>query len=137
MYWKGRARKGPTFREAVLMHAVARLVLHPHITNIQVSWVKMGRDGVRACLQAGVNDMGGTLMNESITRAAGGEFGQELPPAQMEEIIRSVDRVPFQRTTLYNPAPEKLKEASFQAQELQPIILTPSKRYSRASTAQA
>jgi FO synthase len=137
MYWKGNARKGPTFREAVLMHAVARLVLYPHITNIQVSWVKMGRDGVRACLQAGVNDMGGTLMNESITRAAGGEFGQELPPAQMEEIIRSVDRIPLQRTTLYQPAPAKLKAASFQANELQPIVLTPNKHYARSGKVQA
>jgi FO synthase len=131
IYWKGRARKGPTFREAVLMHAGSRLVLYPHITNIQVSWVKMGREGVKTCLQAGANDLGGTLMNESITRAAGGEFGQELPPAQMEEIIRSIDRIPHQRTTLYGAAPEGQRLASFQAAELQPIELTPSKRYNR------
>lgn len=134
IYWKGRARKGPTFREAVLMHAVARLVLAPHITNIQVSWVKMGEDGVKACLQAGANDMGGTLMNESITRAAGGEFGQELPPARMEAIIRSLGRVPLQRTTRYQQAPEERREASFRAGELQPIVLTPSKRYARSTT---
>lgn len=133
IYWKGRARKGPTFREAVLMHAVARLVLHPHITNIQVSWVKMGADGVKACLRAGANDLGGTLMNESITRAAGGEFGQELPPAQMEDIIRSTGRIPVQRTTLYQPAPEERQAASFQATDLQPIVLTPSKRYTRSA----
>jgi FO synthase len=132
LYWKGRSRKGPTFREAVLMHAIARLVLYPHITNIQVSWVKMGREGVQACLQAGANDLGGTLMNESITRAAGGEMGQELPPAQMEEIIRSIGRIPLQRTTLYKPAPEERRQASFNAPELQPIVLTPSKRYTRA-----
>jgi len=132
IYWKGRARKGPTFREAVLMHAVARLALYPHITNIQVSWVKMGRDGVKACLQAGANDLGGTLMNESITRDAGGEFGQELPPTQMEEIIRSIGRIPFQRTTLYQPAPEGQRAASFHATELEPIILTPSKHYARS-----
>jgi FO synthase len=137
IYWKGRARKGPTFREAVLMHAVARLVLYPHITNIQVSWVKMGREGVKACLQAGANDLGGTLMNESITRAAGGEFGQELPPAQMEEIIRSIGRIPSQRTTIYQPAPEERRVAAFQADELQPIILTPSKRYARSGRQQA
>ncbi|MGH2610970.1 MAG: 5-amino-6-(D-ribitylamino)uracil--L-tyrosine 4-hydroxyphenyl transferase CofH, partial [Tepidiformaceae bacterium] len=76
MYLKGNARPGPTFREAVLMHAVARLALHPHITNIQVSWVKMGAEGARAALNAGANDMGGTLMNESISRAAGAAFGQ-------------------------------------------------------------
>src|SRR5690606_9944341 len=71
------ARPGPTFREVLLMHAVARLVLHPLIPNIQASWVKLGADGVAACLAAGVNDLGGTLMNESITRAAGASHGQE------------------------------------------------------------
>ncbi len=136
MYWKGRARKGPTFREAVLMHAVARLVLYPHITNIQVSWVKMGREGVKACLQAGANDLGGTLMNESITRAAGGEMGQELPPAQMEDIIRSIGRIPLQRTTLYRPAPEERRRAAFKAADLQPIVLTPSKHYARSHVQQ-
>jgi len=131
MFWKGRSRKGPTFREAVLMHAVARLVLYPHITNIQVSWVKMGRKGIQAVLQAGANDLGGTLMNESITRAAGGEMGQELPPDQMEEIIREIGRSPLQRTTLYQPASEERHRASFSASELQPIVLTPAKHYTR------
>jgi FO synthase len=101
IYVKGRARKGPTFREAVLMHAVARLALHPLIPNIQASWVKLGPDGVKACLDAGVNDLGGTLMNESISRAAGASHGQELPPARMEELIRSAARRPRVRTTLY------------------------------------
>jgi FO synthase len=87
MYLKGMARKGPTFRETVLMHAVARLALHPVLTNIQVSWVKLGREGVRLCLNAGANDLGGTLMNESISRAAGTEHGQELPPEDMEALI--------------------------------------------------
>jgi FO synthase len=134
LYWKGRARRGPTFREAVLVHAIARLVLHPQITNIQVSWVKMGRAGVQLCLQAGANDVGGTLMNESITRAAGGELGQELPPEQMEELIRSSGRVPLQRTTLYHPAPEERRRASFAAPTLQPIVLTPSKHSTRHHT---
>ena len=107
LYLKGRARKGPTFREALLMHAVARLVLHPLITNIQASWPKMGPDGAVACLRAGVNDMGGTLMNESISRAAGATFGQEITPAQMEALIRGAGRDPVQRTTLYGrPAAE-------------------------------
>jgi len=75
--------------------------------------------------------MGGTLMNESITRAAGGEFGQELPPERMEEIITSLGRAPQQRTTLYRPAAEERQKAARNAPELQPIILTPSKRYSR------
>jgi FO synthase len=101
IYLKGRARCGPTFREAVLMHAVARLVLHPLIPNIQVSWVKMGPEGVKACLEAGVNDLGGTLMDESISRAAGASHGQEMTPETMERLIRSVGRTPRQRTTLY------------------------------------
>ncbi len=128
VYLKGKARKGPTFREAVLMHAVARLVLHPKITNIQVSWVKMGVDGVKACLRSGANDLGGTLMNESITRAAGGEHGQELPPERMEEIIRSLGREPTQRTTLYGPVPEERRWASFAAPPLLPVVQTPSRR---------
>ncbi len=80
IYLKGRARRGPTFREALLVHAVARLALHPWITNVQASWVKLGLDGAAAALRAGVNDLGGTLMNESISRAAGASHGQELPP---------------------------------------------------------
>ena len=108
VYQQGRARRGPTSREAILMHAVARLVLHPVIQNIQVSWVKMGADGVAACLAAGVNDLGGTLMNESISRAAGTQHGQEMEPARMEAMIRAAGRVPQQRTTLYaNAAAER------------------------------
>ena len=131
IYLKGKARQGPTFREAVLMHAVARLALHPHITNIQVSWVKMGVEGVKACLSAGVNDMGGTLMNESISRAAGAAFGQELPPEEMERTIRFMNRNPRQRTTQYEAAPEERQIASFNASELAPIVLTPVKKYER------
>jgi FO synthase len=118
IFLKGLARPGPTFREAVLMHAVARLALHPHITNIQASWVKLGLAGAQACLRAGVNDLGGTLMNESISRAAGASHGQELPPEGMEEAIRAAGRVPRQRTTLYGtPAPERVA-ASFGAAPL-------------------
>ena len=73
IYLKGRSRLGPTWREAVLMHAVARLALHPVIPNIQCSWVKLGPEGAAACLNAGCNDLGGTLMNESISRAAGAQ----------------------------------------------------------------
>lgn len=132
IYLKGRARKGPTFREAVLMHAVARLTLHPHFTNIQTSWVKMGVDGVKACLQSGANDLGGTLMNESITRAAGGEHGQEFPPEMMDEVIRAIDRIPNQRTTLYGEPAADRQMASFQAAPLLPVVQTPSKRYARS-----
>ena len=115
----GRSRKGPTLRECILMHAIARLVLHPHITNIQASWVKMGPSQAARLLTAGCNDMGGTLMNESITRAAGAGFGQEVGPGEMERLIREVGcgdregrgegrgeegggRVPQQRTTVYD-----------------------------------
>jgi FO synthase len=113
IYLKGRARPGPTFREAVLMHAVARLTLHPHITNIQTSWVKMGPEGVKTCLRAGANDLGGTLMDETITRSAGAVHGQEMTPARMESIIGSLDRVPRLRTTVYGTAPEERRRAAF------------------------
>jgi FO synthase len=113
IYRKGRARPGPTFREAVLMHAVARLVLHPLIPNIQTSWVKMGPQGVTACLRSGANDLGGTLMDESITRAAGASHGQEMTPAEMEALISSLGRTPRQRNTLYQTVPEERYRASF------------------------
>jgi FO synthase len=118
MYLKGHARRGPTFGEMLLMHAVGRLALHPWIENVQVSWVKAGPDGVRAALRSGVNDLGGTLMNESISRAAGAGFGQEFPPEGMEALIRSAGRVPRQRTTLYGDPPEERVRASFGASPL-------------------
>jgi FO synthase len=113
IYLKGRARRGPTFREAVLMHSVARLALHPLLNNIQTSWVKMGPDGVKVCLRAGANDLGGTLMDETITRSAGATHGQEMTPVAMESIIRSIGRVPRQRSTLYADVPEERYRASF------------------------
>ncbi|MGH2610799.1 MAG: 7,8-didemethyl-8-hydroxy-5-deazariboflavin synthase, partial [Tepidiformaceae bacterium] len=79
----------------------------------------------------GANDMGGTLMNESISRAAGAAFGQEFPPERMEELIRAIGRKPVQRTTLYGLAPEDRQIASFHAPELEPIVLTPAKKYER------
>jgi len=131
IYLKGRARRGATWREAVLMHAVARLVLHPVITNIQTSWVKMGSEGAAFCLQAGANDLGGTLMNESITRAAGAVHGQEMPPASMEAVIRGLGREPRQRTTLYGDAPTERRAASFAALPLTDPINTPARRWER------
>jgi FO synthase len=118
MWLRGQARSGPTFGETLLVHAVARLALHPWITNIQVSWVKLGAQGVAAALRAGVNDLGGTLMNESISRSAGAEHGQEFPPESMEELIRSAGRIPRQRTTLYGDVPEERRLASFGAAPL-------------------
>ena len=101
IYVHGRSRRGPTFREAVLMHAVARLALYPVIKNIQASWVKMGSDGVVTCLQAGANDVGGTLMNESITKSAGAVHGQEFSPSVLRGLIGKVGRVAQQRSTTY------------------------------------
>jgi FO synthase len=121
IYRKGNARRGPSFREAVLMHAVARLVFNGLIDNIQTSWVKMGAQGVRACLNAGANDLGGTLMNESITRAAGSGFGQEWPPAVMVARIREMGRVPRMRDTLYRDVSNERSRAAFAAPELIPV----------------
>src|SRR5829696_3601937 len=118
IWLKGRARSGPTFGESLLLHAVARLALHPEITNIQVSWVKLGPEGVAAALGAGVNDLGGTLMNESISRSAGAQHGQEMPPEAMEQLIRANGRRPRQRTTLYADAPAERRAASFAAAPL-------------------
>jgi FO synthase len=130
----GASRTGPTWRETLLMHAVARLVLNPVLSNIQASWVKLGRDGARACLDAGVNDIGGTLMNESISRAAGTEHGQEFPPADMAALIRAAGREPAQRTTLYaRVAPELARWKD--ALPLAALELTPLRR--RTSTQQA
>ena len=123
IYLKGRARRGPTFREAVLMHAVARLALHPVLTNIQTSWVKMGPEGVKVCLESGANDLGGTLMDETITRSAGAVHGQEMTPERMESIIRSIGRVPRQRTTVYGEAPEERYAASFASRREAPAII--------------
>ncbi|HET7483111.1 MAG TPA: 5-amino-6-(D-ribitylamino)uracil--L-tyrosine 4-hydroxyphenyl transferase CofH, partial [Actinomycetota bacterium] len=101
IYLQGRSRRGPTFDEALKMHAVARIALHPYIRNIQVSWVKMGLEGAKLALQVGANDLGGTLMNENISRAAGASHGQEISVADIERSVRSIGRIPRQRTTLY------------------------------------
>jgi len=118
IYLKGRSRPGPTFREAVLMHAVGRLALHPLIPNVQASWVKLGEEGLRACLEAGVNDLGGTLMDESISRAAGASHGAEMTPQRLEAIGLAAGRRPRQRTTGYDDAsPERHARALAAAQE--------------------
>ena len=103
--WRsGRARSGPVFREALLMHAIARLALGPWITHVQTSWVKMGPEGATLALRAGADDLGGTLMNESITRAAGGANGQEMTVDRMDALAAAAGRRTWQRTTLYRPA---------------------------------
>jgi FO synthase len=131
IYFKGCARRGPTWREAILMHAVARLLFHSILPNVQVSWVKMGIEGAKACLQAGANDLGGTLMNESISRAAGAEHGQETSPEQMDAIIVSIGRSPEQRTTLYQKASEGQKKLSYSSEPLSRVIQTPARRRAR------
>ncbi|HZF57705.1 MAG TPA: 5-amino-6-(D-ribitylamino)uracil--L-tyrosine 4-hydroxyphenyl transferase CofH [Rubrobacter sp.] len=106
LFLQGRSRKGPTFAESLKMHAVGRISLYGYIDNVQVSWVKMGLEGAKACLNAGCNDLGGTLMNENISRAAGASHGQEMLPAELEAMIREAGRTPRRRTTLYG-APER------------------------------
>jgi FO synthase len=115
LFLQGRSRKGPTFAEAVKMHAVARIALHGYIDNVQVSWVKMGTEGAKVCLQAGCNDLGGTLMNENISRAAGASHGQEMLPEELEQMIRKIGRTPRRRTTLYE-TPDKAPSEYSQAQ---------------------
>ena len=132
LYLKGKSRRGPSFREALLMHAVARLVFHGRIDNIQASWVKMGRDGVAACLNAGCNDLGGSLMNESITRAAGASYGQEWPPTQIEQAITALGRVPRMRTTAYEDAPGERRDIAHRASCLLEIENTPANKLQRS-----
>jgi FO synthase len=110
IYLKRQSRPGPTFREALLIHAVARIAYHGLIDNIQVSWVKMGADGVRQALLAGVNDLGGTLMDENISRAAGASHGQMMEADEFRAIVEPLGRRLEQRSTLYGrthtePAP--------------------------------
>jgi 7,8-didemethyl-8-hydroxy-5-deazariboflavin synthase CofH subunit/7,8-didemethyl-8-hydroxy-5-deazariboflavin synthase CofG subunit len=101
IFLKGRSRRGPTFREAVLMHAVARLHYATLIDNIQVSWVKMGVAGSRRILQAGANDLGGTLMDENISRAAGATHGQAMDVDTLRDLVAPLGRPLYQRSTLY------------------------------------
>ncbi|AIT81429.1 5-amino-6-(D-ribitylamino)uracil--L-tyrosine 4-hydroxyphenyl transferase CofH [Novosphingobium pentaromativorans] len=101
---RGQARSGPSYRETMLMHAIARLALHGAIDNIQASWVKLGEQGAIAALKAGANDLGGVLMDESITRAAGGANGQVFDTDKMHETARAAGRHARRRTTLYGAA---------------------------------
>ncbi|HEX3621050.1 MAG TPA: 5-amino-6-(D-ribitylamino)uracil--L-tyrosine 4-hydroxyphenyl transferase CofH [Acidimicrobiales bacterium] len=101
IYLQGRARQGPTFREALLMHAVARIAYAGSVDNIQVSWVKLGAEGARQLLAAGANDLGGTLMDENISRAAGAAHGQRMDEAAFRAVVEPLGRPLEQRTTLY------------------------------------
>ncbi|RKQ86760.1 FO synthase subunit 1 /FO synthase subunit 2 [Solirubrobacter pauli] len=111
IYLKRSARRGPTFRETLLMHAVGRIAYHGQIDNIQASWVKIGMGGLRQLLQAGVNDAGGTLMNENISRAAGASHGQSLDEVALAQLTTTLGRPLAQRTTLYGRVEEELAAA--------------------------
>ena len=121
MYRQGRSRGGPSYRETLLMHAVPRLVFNGCIENIQTSWIKMGIEGALQALQAGANDLGGSLMNESITRAAGAEHGQEWHPAAIEQQLLQWQRIPRMRTTLYRDAPASQRARAMTAKALTPV----------------
>jgi FO synthase len=99
----GKSRPGPTWDEVILMHAVARIAFLGLIDNIQASWVKLGLDGAETLLQSGCNDMGGTLMDESISRAAGAAHGTEVSVADFQNVISDLDRHPVRRSTTYQP----------------------------------
>jgi FO synthase len=102
IYLQGRSRPGPTWDECVLIHAVARIAFDGLIPNIQASWVKLGLEGGGRLLAAGCNDIGGTLMNESISRASGASHGQLATPEELEATIRRAGRVPARRNTVYD-----------------------------------
>ncbi len=131
MFRRGQSRMGPTFREVLLMHAVSRLVLHPWIANIQTSWTKLGETGAVACLDAGANDVGGTLMNESISRAAGASHGQELRPEAIEAMLEGIGRTPRQRTTLYADAPDAQKRRAASPADLEDVVNRPAVDFQR------
>lgn len=101
LYQLGGARPGSSLREDLIVHALARLLFHGWIPNIQVSWVKLGFHGALACLEAGANDFSGTLMEESISKSAGATFGECVWPEEFRAMIRSIGRVPAERTTTY------------------------------------
>jgi FO synthase len=101
IFLAGSARPGPTFDDTLRMHAVARILLDGVIHNIQVSWVKLGAGACQQILQAGANDFGGTLMEETISRMAGAEWGIEMTPERFDDAIRAIGRIPAVRTTTY------------------------------------
>jgi FO synthase len=114
------------------MHAVARLVLSPLVRNVQVSWPKLGEGGAALILRAGANDLGGTLMNESISRAAGASYGQEFAPEKMDQLIEGIGRAPRHRTTLYRAPPAERIEHSYAAAPLAENVYRPAAAYKSA-----
>lgn len=106
IYLQKKARRGPTFREALLMHAIGRITYRGWIDNIQASWVKLGQDAIPQLLAAGCNDLGGTLMDENISRAAGASHGQLMTASEFRSLVEPLGRPVEQRTTLYGRAPQ-------------------------------
>ena len=104
IYLQKQARRGPTFRETLLMHSIGRIAYLGLIDNVQVSWVKIGAEGAKQILMAGANDLGGTLMDENISRAAGAQHGQGLVERDFRDIAEPLGRVLRQRTTSYDEA---------------------------------
>ncbi|MCC6202292.1 MAG: 5-amino-6-(D-ribitylamino)uracil--L-tyrosine 4-hydroxyphenyl transferase CofH [Gammaproteobacteria bacterium] len=137
LYLKGRSRGGPTLRETVLMHAVARLVLQPLLDNIQASWVKLGPEGMKLCLEAGANDYGGTLMDERISRAAGASHGEAMTRREIESAIRSLGRIPRQRGTLYDAVSDERRAQARRHGDsnarIQPTVIDISSPWHRAT----
>jgi 7,8-didemethyl-8-hydroxy-5-deazariboflavin synthase CofH subunit len=129
LFHEGAARPGATRREHLIIHAVARLLLDGWIKNIQVSWVKMGFEGSLACLDAGANDFSGTLMEESISKMAGADFGEYVAPEEFRAMIRRIGRVPAERTTTY-----KIRQL-FPAEDSSDVI-TPRLRLTNAPSHQ-
>ncbi|MDQ1454827.1 MAG: synthase [Actinomycetota bacterium] len=126
IFIQGKARRGPTFREVILMHAVGRIAYRDTIPNVQASWVKCGIGGTRQVLQAGANDLGGTLMDENISRAAGASHGQELDEAEFRSIVEPIGRTLAQRTTLYGrtrTAGRRLRPVEEHSPQTQPVEL--------------
>jgi 7,8-didemethyl-8-hydroxy-5-deazariboflavin synthase CofH subunit len=101
LFQSGGARAGRSLREDLIVHALARVLLNGYIPNIQVSWVKLGFEGSLVCLEAGANDFGGTLMEESISKAAGANFGEYVSPGEFRAMIRAIGRTPAERATTY------------------------------------
>ncbi len=111
IYLAGKARPGPTTAENRRMHALARILLHGRVANVQVSWVKMGMDYCKLILQGGANDFGGTLMEETISRMAGAEWGIRKEPEEFIQAIREIGRIPAERTTTYGRVGEAAHSA--------------------------
>ena len=129
IYRRGEARPGPTWREARLMHAVLRLTLGRVIPNVQASWVKLGRQGALEILSAGANDLGGVLINESITRAAGAAHGQMWTPTDIEQAIVGAGRSPVQRNTRYEPTVVSQTAGQLRSDAIKWVSHTPAGRY--------